>query len=47
LCGKLGFEVSYKKMSLGSELMLPAYTNLARGDIEAKSRFSLFVNFGI
>ncbi len=47
LYGKLGFEASYKKFSLGSELMLPAYTNLASGDIEARSRFSLFVNFGL
>ncbi|WP_312324460.1 transporter [Soonwooa sp.] len=47
LYGKLGFEVSYKKISIGSELMLPTYTNLASGDIEAKSRFSLFVNFGL
>jgi len=47
LYGKLGFEVSYKKFSLGSELILPAYTQLAGGDIEAKSRFSLFINFGI
>lgn len=47
LYGKIGFEVSYKKWSIGSEVMLPAYTNLAGGDIEAKSRFGLFVNFGI
>lgn len=47
LYGKLGFEASYKKWSIGSELMLPAYTNLAGGDIDAKSRFGLFVNFGI
>ncbi|PZU86378.1 MAG: hypothetical protein DI529_08790 [Chryseobacterium sp.] len=47
LYGKLGFEMAYKKFSLGSEVMLPAYTNLAGGDIEAKSRFSLFVNFGL
>jgi len=47
LYGKLGFEASYKKFSLGSELMLPAYTNLASGDIEARSRFSVFVNFGL
>jgi len=47
LYGKLGFEVSYKKVSLGTELMLPTYTNLAGGDIEAKSRFSVFINFGI
>ncbi|MNK48617.1 hypothetical protein D3C87_674520 [compost metagenome] len=47
LYGKIGFEASYKKWSIGSEIMLPAYTNLASGDIEAKSRFGLFVNFGI
>lgn len=47
LYGKLGFEVSYRKISLGSEVMLPAYSNLAGGDIEARSRFSVFVNFGI
>lgn len=47
LYGKLGFEASYKKFSLGSELMFPAYSHLAGGDIEAKSRFSIFLNFGI
>lgn len=47
LYGKLGFEMSYHKISLGSEMMLPAYSNLAGGDIEARSRFSVFVNFGI
>lgn len=47
LYGKLGFEASYKKFSLGTELMLPTFTNLAGGDIEGKSRFSFFINFGI
>ncbi|SUX46889.1 transporter [Chryseobacterium indoltheticum] len=47
LYGKLGFEASYKKVSLGTELMLPTYTNLAGRDIEAKSRLSVFINFGI
>lgn len=47
LYGKLGFEASYKKISVGSELMLPAYSKLASGDIEARSRFSLFINFGL
>ncbi|ASK31587.1 hypothetical protein CEY12_16355 [Chryseobacterium sp. T16E-39] len=47
LYGKVGFELSYSKWSLGSELMLPAYSNLAGGNIEAKSRFSVFINFGI
>ena len=47
LYSKLGFEVSYKKLSLGSELMLPVYNQLAGGDVQARSRFSLFINFGI
>ncbi|WES96826.1 transporter [Chryseobacterium arthrosphaerae] len=47
LYGKLGFEASYKRFSLGSEVMLPVYTHLAGGDIEAKSRFSVFLNIGI
>ncbi|WP_210148732.1 transporter [Chryseobacterium scophthalmum] len=47
LYGKMGFEASFKKLSLGTELMLPTYTNLAAGYIEAKSRFSVFINFGI
>jgi hypothetical protein len=47
LYGKLGFEAAYKKFSLGSEIMLPAYSNLAGGDIEAKSRVSIFFNLGI
>ncbi|MCW3162134.1 transporter [Chryseobacterium oryctis] len=47
LYGKVGFETSFKKISLGSEIMLPTYSNLAGGDIEAKSRFSIFLNFGI
>ncbi|WP_294239886.1 transporter [uncultured Chryseobacterium sp.] len=47
LYGKFGFEASYKKLSLGSEIMLPAYTDLAGGDIEAKSRFTVFLNVGI
>ncbi|OPC27722.1 hypothetical protein BAX97_08230 [Elizabethkingia meningoseptica] len=47
LYGKLGFEASYKKWSLGTEVMLPAYTSLAGGTIEAKSRLSIFMNFGL
>lgn len=47
LYGKLGFEASYKKFSLGSEIMFPAYSHLAGGDLEARSRFSVFLNFGI
>lgn len=47
LYGKLGFELSYKKWSLGSEMMLPAYNKLANGDIKAKSRLGIFVNFGL
>lgn len=45
--GKLGFETAFKKISLGTELMLPIHSNLANGDIEAKSRFGIFLNFGI
>ncbi|UKB84367.1 transporter [Chryseobacterium sp. MEBOG06] len=47
LYGKLGFEASYRKFSLGSEVMLPVYSHLAGGDIEARSRFSIFLNIGI
>jgi len=47
LYGKFGFEASYKRFSLGSEMMLPVYSHLAEGDIEAKSRFSIFLNLGI
>lgn len=47
LYGKLGFEASYKKLSLGTEVMLPMYTHLAGGNIEAKSRLSIFLNIGI
>lgn len=47
LYGRLGFETSYEKFSLGSEVMLPVYSHLAGGDIEAKSRFSIFLNIGI
>lgn len=47
LYGKVGFETAYKKFSVGSEVMLPVYSHLAGGDIEAKSRFSIFLNIGI
>lgn len=44
---KIGVETSLNKISLGSELMLPLRSNLAGGDIEARSRVSVFVNFGL
>lgn len=47
LYGKIGFETSYQRWSLGTELMLPVYSNLASQDIKAKSRLSLFINFGL
>lgn len=47
LYGKFGFETAYKRFSLGSEAMLPVYSQLAGGSIEAKSRFSIFLNIGI
>lgn len=46
LYGKIGFELGYQKWSLGSELMLPVVSELGSGDVEAKSRFSIFLNFG-
>ncbi len=47
LYGKVGFETAYKRFSLGSEVMLPVYSHLTGRDIEAKSRFSIFLNVGI
>lgn len=47
LYGKFGFEAACKGVSLGSEIMLPVYSDLAGGSLEAKSRFSLFLNVGI
>lgn len=47
LYGKAGFELGYKKWSMGSELMLPVVSNLGSGDVEARSRVSVFVNFGL
>ena len=45
--GKVGFEASYKKWSLGTELMLPIHSDLASGDIEGKYRIGIFLNFGL
>lgn len=47
LYGKIGFELAYKKWSLGSELMLPVSSNLASDDIEARSRVGVFLNYGL
>jgi len=47
LYGKLGFEAAFRKVSLGGEIMLPVYSALAGGNLEARSRFSLFLNIGI
>ncbi|NLN33379.1 MAG: transporter [Flavobacteriaceae bacterium] len=47
LFGKAGFELGYKNWSLGSEWMLPVVSNLGSNDIEARSRFSFFLNFGL
>lgn len=45
--GKLGFEFAYKKWSFGSEYFHPLHSNLAGGDLEAKSRLGIFFNYGI
>lgn len=47
LYGKLGLEFAYQKWSLGSELMLPMSSNLADDDIEAVSRFNVFLNYAL
>lgn len=43
--GKLGFEIGKNKFSLGANLLMPINQNLAGGNIEAKYRFSLNVNY--
>lgn len=42
---KFGFELGYKKWSFGSLLQLPINQNLVGGLVEAKSRWSVNVNF--
>lgn len=42
---KFGFELGYKKWSFGSTLQLPINQNLVGGLVEAKSRWSLNINF--
>ena len=43
--GKLGIEIGKNKFSLGANLLMPINQNLAGGNIEAKYRFSLNVNY--
>lgn len=45
--GKFGFELAYKKWSFGSEYFHPLHSNLAGGDLKAKSRLGIFLNMGI
>lgn len=45
--GKLGFEFAYRKWSFGSEYFVPIKSNLAGGNLEAKSRLGIFFNYGI
>lgn len=42
---KIGFELGYKKWSFGSYLQLPINQNLVGGLVEAKSRWSVNINF--
>jgi hypothetical protein len=42
---KFGFELGYKKWSFGSTLQLPINQNLVGGLVEAKSRWSVNINF--
>ena len=42
---KFGFELGYKKWSFGSSLQLPINQNLVGGLVEAKSRWSLNINY--
>lgn len=41
--GKTGIEINYNWFTLGSDISVPFYENLAEGEIEAVSRFSLFL----
>ena len=43
--GKFGLEIGKNRFSLGSNLMLPINQNLTSGNVEAKYRFSLNLNY--
>ncbi|MFA9290855.1 MAG: transporter, partial [Solirubrobacteraceae bacterium] len=43
--GKAGVELNYKNLTLGNELALPIYANLANKDIQPISRFSFFMSY--
>jgi hypothetical protein len=43
--GKFGLEIGKNKFSLGANLMLPINQNLTGGNVEAKYRFSLNLNY--
>lgn len=41
----LGTEISYKGYMLGANLSIPTQQNLVSGDVRAKTRFEIYVNF--
>ena len=47
LFSKIGFEWGIGKWSLGSNLLVPLRQNLIAGNVEAKLRFALNVNYAL
>ena len=47
LLGKLGFEIGKEKLSFGANLLLPITQNITGGNVEAKYRFSLNLNYSL
>jgi len=47
LLGKLGFEIGKEKLSFGANLLLPITQNITEGNVEAKYRFSLNLNYSL
>jgi len=43
--GKAGFEAAWKRLSVGTTLLLPVSQNLTGGNVEAKYRFSFNLNY--
>jgi hypothetical protein len=47
LFSKIGFEWGIGKWSLGSNLLVPLRQNLIAGNVEAKFRFALNINYAL
>lgn len=47
LLGKMGFEIGKEKLSFGANLMLPIKQNLTGGNVEARYRLSLNINYSL